>query len=414
MKKLILLELAFLFLATTFSSSPPPPGWYQQTLPVNDFINDIFFLDSLNGWAAGRDGHIIRTTNGGDNWDVQINSAGNLFSIQFLDGFTGYCLGNGAHGIFYNTTDGGTNWNLLYNFSPAGTFRDMSFINKDTGWVCSNDIFDGGVFKTTNGGFSWNHQLNYASENPQTIFFINNEIGWITNENRKLYKTTNSGINWNLQLNYTNNLASIFFINEDTGWLGSSRILKTTNGGFNWIPSSSQVVGGKLRFISDSIGWGGVNFFLISKTTNGGGTWFYQNSPIVNNTSISATDSLKAWAGATGIVHTTDGGGLTQIVSSSTKQPINFVLYQNYPNPFNPVTVINYRLRNPGYAILKIFDATGKEIQELINAKQNSGDYKVEFNGSNLSSGVYYYRLELIDDKSNQAFSETKKMLLLK
>ena len=78
MKKLILLELAFLFLATTFSSNPPPPGWYQQTLPVNDFVNDIFFLDSLNGWVVTPNGYIMNTQNGGNNWTIQKDSAGNL------------------------------------------------------------------------------------------------------------------------------------------------------------------------------------------------------------------------------------------------------------------------------------------------------------------------------------------------
>ena len=92
MKKLILLELAFLFLATTFSSNPPPPGWYQQTLPISDQINDIFFLDSLNGWvvtagasSSADTGYILQTTNGGSNWIIQYQQVINFNSIQFLD-----------------------------------------------------------------------------------------------------------------------------------------------------------------------------------------------------------------------------------------------------------------------------------------------------------------------------------------
>ena len=66
-----------LFLANTFRSDNPP-GWYVQQLPVNDLVNDIFFLDSLNGWLVtnGRfnendTSYIMRTTNGGDNWTIQ-------------------------------------------------------------------------------------------------------------------------------------------------------------------------------------------------------------------------------------------------------------------------------------------------------------------------------------------------------
>ena len=415
MKKLIFLELIFLFLATTFSSNPPPAGWYQQTLPVNDFINDIFFLDSLNGWVVTKNnGYVLYTSNGGNNWSVQLDSAGDLQAVQFLDNLTGYVLGNGLHGVIYKTTNGGKNWNLIHDFNPTVFFRDISFINNYTGWVCSRDNFDGGVFKTTDGGMSWDHQLNYAFENPQSIFFINTNIGWISSENRKIFKTTNGGINWNLQFINSHNLGSIFFLNENTGWVGSSGILKTTNGGVNWNTSITEVVGYKLDFTSDSIGWGGVDFFLISKTTNGGYSWFYQSSPIVNNTSVSSVDSLKAWAGASGIVHTTDGGGLSSINPISNQLPSDFILYQNYPNPFNPVTKISYELKHSRFAILRIFDAAGKEVQKLVNSNQDAGEYKIEINGATLPSGAYFYQLEMIDNKSVQAFSEAKKMLLVK
>ena len=91
-------------------------------------------------------------------------------------------------------------------------------------------------------------------------------------------------------------------------------------------------------------------------------------------------------------------------------------MYQNYPNPFNPTTKIEYvipnvktqhaeSLRN---VILKIYDLLGREIQTLVNEGKPSGKYFVEFDGSNLPSGVYFYRLRCDD------FFETRKMLLLK
>ncbi len=83
-------------------------------------------------------------------------------------------------------------------------------------------------------------------------------------------------------------------------------------------------------------------------------------------------------------------------------------LSQNYPNPFNPVTVINYNLSALYYVTLKVYDVLGKEVAVVVNAIQPAGNYKVEFDGSKLSSGIYYYRLTAGDSII------TKKMLLIK
>jgi len=85
-----------------------------------------------------------------------------------------------------------------------------------------------------------------------------------------------------------------------------------------------------------------------------------------------------------------------------------FILFDNYPNPFNPKTIIKYDLGIANYVSLKIIDIQGKEVKTLVNQKQNAGHYGVEFNGENLSSGIYFYKLEAGD------FTETKSMVLLK
>ncbi len=81
---------------------------------------------------------------------------------------------------------------------------------------------------------------------------------------------------------------------------------------------------------------------------------------------------------------------------------------QNYPNPFNPNTIIKYSIPKLSLVTIKVFDLLGKHLQILLNKQQPSGNYEVEFNGSNLSSGIYFYRLETSD------FVMTKKMILLK
>jgi hypothetical protein len=83
-------------------------------------------------------------------------------------------------------------------------------------------------------------------------------------------------------------------------------------------------------------------------------------------------------------------------------------LSANYPNPFNPVTKINYEIKREGFVSLKIYNVVGQLVKELVGEFKNAGSYTVEFNGSALASGTYYYRIESGD------FVETKKMILIK
>lgn len=88
--------------------------------------------------------------------------------------------------------------------------------------------------------------------------------------------------------------------------------------------------------------------------------------------------------------------------------PENFELWQNYPNPFNPVTHLEFGISNLGFVSLKVFDILGKEVKTLVNEIKPAGIYKVQFDGSNLPSGVYFYKIEAGD------FLSIKKMMLIK
>lgn len=92
----------------------------------------------------------------------------------------------------------------------------------------------------------------------------------------------------------------------------------------------------------------------------------------------------------------------------SSEIPSDYKLNQNYPNPFNPSTKINFSLSKAGIVSLKVFDIAGREVSELINKNLSAGSYEAEFNGTDLSSGVYFYTLKA------DAFTETKKMILVK
>jgi hypothetical protein len=88
--------------------------------------------------------------------------------------------------------------------------------------------------------------------------------------------------------------------------------------------------------------------------------------------------------------------------------PKDFSLSQNYPNPFNPTTNIRYQIANNSFVTLKIYDLLGREIETLVSEKQNAGTYITQFNGEQLSSGVYFYKLTAGD------FSDVKRMLFIK
>ncbi len=78
---------------------------------------------------------------------------------------------------------------------------------------------------------------------------------------------------------------------------------------------------------------------------------------------------------------------------SSNTRPIIYSLSQNYPNPFNPTTTIQYSIQKQSYVSLKIFDVLGREVSVVIDKEQPQGNYVVEFDSSNLTSGIYFYRI---------------------
>lgn len=94
---------------------------------------------------------------------------------------------------------------------------------------------------------------------------------------------------------------------------------------------------------------------------------------------------------------------------SNEDVPQNYTLSQNYPNPFNPSTNIEFELKEDSKVKLTVYNVLGEEVTELVNRDMNAGTHKVEFNGANLASGMYVYRLD-VDNK----FTETKKMVLMK
>jgi hypothetical protein len=106
---------------------------------------------------------------------------------------------------------------------------------------------------------------------------------------------------------------------------------------------------------------------------------------------------------------TNDFSTLTNINIISNNTPENYKLHQNYPNPFNPSSNIRYDVAKPGHVMLKVYDAIGREISELVNSNLAQGTYEATFNAQSLTSGIYFYSLY-----ANGSKIDTKSMVLIK
>ena len=93
-----------------------------------------------------------------------------------------------------------------------------------------------------------------------------------------------------------------------------------------------------------------------------------------------------------------EGGGITSINESTDIIPNRLMLHQNYPNPFNPTTKIKYSIPIGSFVSLKVYDLLGRDIMTLVNGRKQKGTYQVEFDGKNLASGMYIYRIHVVDE----------------
>lgn len=352
--------------------------WSTVASGLSTDINSITFLNSTTGFACGFGGNIIRTTNGGLNWSaIPSGVTDNLFSISF-SGNNGVC--SGGEGTILTTSNSGANWVIVSNGFFSTNYYGCHMSSSSNAHVCGvNAIFQPLVGRTTNSGANWSY----------STFYLN----------------TNEG-----------NLRDIHFINSAVGftaanvWDGQGGISYTTNGGVNWTTQLVDEALNGLDFTSDATGYAvGLNGY-ITKTTNKGVTWVEQvsgSSAILR--SVDFIDSLTGFAvGDGGVILKTTNGGLTSLQQVNTCIPHKYILGQNYPNPFNPVTSIQFQIPTSNFVKLKIFDALGREVNELISEELSAGTYQIQWDASGEPSGVYYYRLSAGD------FSQTQKMILIK
>jgi photosystem II stability/assembly factor-like uncharacterized protein len=446
----IFYTLSMLLFIIAFNFSDNPVGnWYQQFMPNigGRSIKDITFIDSLTGYAVtstlSDTSFILKTSNGGDNWSIIRADSGFTFNrVQFINQNTGFVGGLKIVGSsfrnFLKTTDQGASWSVING--PTDTYvSDMSVLSEDTiFFACDFNFATGGVYRTTNGGTSWQSQLNLGSSNPDHIYMFNGRIGFICETNNYIRKTYDGGQNWSIILN-GQSFRDMYFIDSLTGWRAyGNNMYKTTNGGLNWVtqilPYGGNIITtGIYKFsnvnadtIWGSGGWVQYPNFedrgMIYRTTNGGNNWLYQ----VPDTSIHIfqyyhnkfVNKNNGWAYATVTgVHTTNGGDpifYTPINQISSNIPKEFKLGQNYPNPFNPGTKFKILItsnvrRQTSDVKIKVYSITGREISIILDQRLAPGEYEINFDAKELSSGVYFYSLFV-----EGSLIDTKKMMLIK
>ena len=452
MKKSVIVILIFFICSISYSQS----GWINYLSGTNKQIRGIYFINQNTGWFVADTSAVFKTTNGGLNWIpkpvVYVIPIG-LRAIYFLDNNTGYAVGgheaSGPYGGFYyqyvfRTTNGGDNWNLQYNVqgggncdlndiycSPNNIFVTGAGISGGIGWGLT-----GGIFKSTNGGS--NFSFSFGRGESTSLSFINSNTGWVNSYYASddgstksfLMKTINAGVNWIEQIrdsvpfSSAMKIVKLQFVNESTGFaLGlksGNKFLKTTNGGTNWAVNVFPNFENSTLFFADAnTGWIGggstPDTSCISYTSNGGDTWMKQKRGYTCTVNcFYFINGSTGWAGlSNGQIMKTVNGGITSASQISSEVPLSYSLSQNYPNPFNNTSNLKFEIArhggsSTGHVKLVVYDVQGREVKTLVNERLQSGTYEVTFDGSALSSGVYFYKMTAGN------FKETKKLLLLK
>ncbi|OGU46864.1 MAG: hypothetical protein A2000_10600 [Ignavibacteria bacterium GWB2_36_8] len=417
-------------------------------------FQDIYFIDKDVGFLVGgiqglhfeSAADIFFTSDGGKTWEFRYSAGGGSFSGSgifktsvFVNNLTGFCLTGSGFGWglgfskIYKTTDSGNSWSQIYDFNPdlngySFSGNDFYFRNEQIGWVVgrySDNSSGAGIFHTNDGGKNWSLAWqNLGSDNfcLNSICF-NNKSGWAVGESGMIVKYSQV-YGWSAIPSLTDLPLKKVFSNDDNVWIAGGYLdnqnsntifLKSTNNGQTWIQHhTSPYLINDMYFIDNNLGWavGADTAYrgVILKSTDGGDTWkLVVDSLLGPLNSIFIKDNYGWAAGDYGLVLRTTDAGTTWIDDGNNKTyPTEFELKQNYPNPFNPNTTLSFVIGHLSFVTLKIYDILGKEIATVVSEEKSAGKYEIEFDGSNLSSGIYFYELK------TRSYTVTKKMVLLK
>lgn len=385
--------------------------------------NSIKFEDAQTVTLVGEDGLIMRSTNNGINWnELNSNISNNLSGLSVHDGIM---LAAGENGVILRSADNGDTWLPIL----PGTLENLNDaeIHGNNAVVCGNN---GIIYYSQDAGINWQESPVNTTHNLLDINFINTYTGFITGENGTLLKTTDGGVTWaESNLSFTNaKFNSIEAIDENrlivVGDMGKAFL--SIDGGITWYGPSGVMYENNFNdvvFFDEFNGCIAADDGLMLRTTDGGESW---ESATVNASgtlydfkSVAFSDLNSGISvGSEGVeIYTIDGGATWfengEIMNSITgKKTARILTSKNFPNPFNPTTNISYELPFDADVTVKVFDITGKEVASLFSGYQAKGNHSVIFNAWNLSSGVYFYRIDV--SSLYTGFTDVKKMILAK
>ncbi len=211
------------------------------------------------------------------NWQYP-RPQGNNFRSHWVFNDSSFILGGDA-GVIMKTENGGTNWNLknLSIDNDIYSINDIYFANPNTGYACGalkNGI--GFVYKTTDGGYYWNILPISNIETTKVVFFLNPSLGWVSNDT-SYFITTDGGNTWQSNSLPILEVKNIVFMNAQIGFMSGTGIVKTTDGGNTWKKVCNAGV--KKIYIYDFLlGWAITEQNILYRTTDGGETWTGYNS----------------------------------------------------------------------------------------------------------------------------------------
>ncbi|MCH8033327.1 MAG: T9SS type A sorting domain-containing protein [Bacteroidetes bacterium] len=310
--------------------------------------------------------------------------------------------GTDGEGLFYLRETGGE-W---INISQTPYILNVKKLN-ETILAATTDY----LIRSTDEGNTWENTPVNSGVDNNAIEINNNGDVWAVGF-QKLFKSTDDGLTFSsISLNFRYVDRNNLYVNDSLVFLGDLLLGK----GIHYSTDYASTWQNKYHHRGTFSVSGNNNYVIygtpedIFFTIDKGLTW--DSIPYPNNfygivIEIEFDKNGQLFFG-------TSSQGLFEmdfVVSIEDDPPINkdFYLSQNYPNPFNPTTNISYSISQRSFVTLKIYDVLGNEITTLINKEMQSGSYEVEFDASNLPSGIYFYQIRA------GAFVDTKKLVLMK
>jgi photosystem II stability/assembly factor-like uncharacterized protein len=441
--KIIYIILVFIISSIQFTILSQPQFWNEQTSGVTVQLTSVS-PNNTDVWVCGYSGTVLRTTNAGTNW-LNVSGGGipntvSLINIWGVDANTALVAGyQGTDTWVWRTSNAGVNWVQVFT-QPNGFINGMVFRRtlQNVGFMQGDPV--GGrwsLWKTSNGGINWDSTGRYLpqsgsdagwnnsvySSNMSAYTFNIDSLIWFGTNNSRIYFSSNFGQNWIIQSTApeVNSYAIGFggYFTTSDGLTGGTTLMKTSNGGSNWVSQSAPGTGN----------FGGFVLFPVPVNSDlaAGYSWYVRNDGNIYRSFAGMNWSVEYTAPAGNYRHMAVGrntsaiwavrsnGGITKcncyvsaIEPNSEEIPETYALKQNYPNPFNPVTKIRFHIPETGYVKLTVFDALGQETETLLNEQLQRGVYNVDWNAYIYPSGIYFYKIE------SNSFSETKKMVLIK